>query len=56
MQVTGFLSNFIAKFAHPLKHKSSSNAHSHFYKYGFMTHEIEALQSTFHSKDKPKPK
>lgn len=56
MQVNDFLSNFIAKFASPLKRKSHPNAHRRFYKQGLMTHEIEALQSTFHDKDKPKPK
>ncbi len=56
MQVTGFLSKFLGKFASPLKRKSRPNAHRRFYKQGFMTNEIEALQSIFYNEDSQLPK
>ena len=61
MQVTGLLSSLVGKYISPLrrKRKSPTTAHRRFYKQGFMTNEIEALQSIFRTQssqhtDKPK--
>lgn len=52
MKVLSFLSNaarvLFARF-NKTNQMPKINAHSHFYKQGFMNHEVDALRSIFHS-------
>ena len=53
-----FLLNVVDAIVAPFKRKRPSppNAHRRFYKQGFMTNEIEALQSIFHNEDSQRTK